>query len=195
MWYSAHTVVRKTGSISPKRSLVFYCIPRPYCFACHLLDLHPQNSSIQSPLIYKPLLRSAQMDHIHIFLKGWFNLIIRLTSSLLSKWWSAEFWGFVLEGEPITGWAQKAKAAACWFELGWNNHENCFAYLITVERARKTLTVSLTQTHAHTHTHARAHAHTLTCFPPFFKRLMFDKKVVPSYQQANWTVLKRLTVF
>lgn len=54
-------------------------------------------------LISKPLHCSAQLKHVHIFLKGWLNLIISLTSSLPSKWSSTELEGFVLEGEPVTG--------------------------------------------------------------------------------------------
>lgn len=54
-------------------------------------------------LISKPLHCSAQLKRVHIFLKGWLNLIISLTSSLPSKWSSTELEGFVLEGEPVTG--------------------------------------------------------------------------------------------
>lgn len=76
---------------------------------CRAAPPYSKNPPLPTPLIYNPLLSSAQLNHIHIFFKAWLNLIIRLTSSLPFKWWSAEFWGFVQEGEPITAWAQKAE--------------------------------------------------------------------------------------
>lgn len=59
----------------------------------------PSPSSVSFPNHYTVLLSWSTS----IYSKGWLNLIIRLTSSLPSKWSSAELEGFVLEGEPVTG--------------------------------------------------------------------------------------------
>lgn len=91
-------------------------------------DCRPSLSSLKNNLHLSPLLPlplhcliskslhcSAQLKRIHIFLKGWLNLIIRLTSSLPSKWSSSELEGFVLKGESVTGTGDREKGEQLYF--------------------------------------------------------------------------------